>query len=250
MVVHKKFIGLTASLILGVTSMGFVSTASANAIYSASSTLSLSLATVISDKGKKANAKNWSVSGEEYLLDYDSFTSGDGEADYSYNESLVDLRTGKTYVQTTSVSGNAGVGIAESYVETQLDLWVENFHAKRTYEFTFNYEYLISASVGSKTNLLGDDALSDAGIDVLDDSFSVDILEYVTADLLYDPLEDVWGSSGTFSVIVGPNGENLISSISSVGGNAVGVHVPEPATLLLFGLGLIGLGASRVRKTA
>ena len=69
--------------------------------------------------------------------------------------------------------------------------------------------------------------------------FSVDIVEEVTADLLYGPLSDEVWYRGSFSFLLAPGEYNYISAYSYADGVAVGAAVPEPASLLLLSIGLM-----------
>jgi hypothetical protein len=69
---------------------------------------------------------------------------------------------------------------------------------------------------------------------------------FVSVDLKADSTSDLlsflaWGNDGTTA--------NLPPMVFLAGVNSPsGLNLPEPATLALFGLGLVGLGANRMRR--
>ena len=240
---------MLAMVAIGAAAVGCLSTASANAIYDAETIFTLILRDVSDAEGSRYDS--WSVVAEEYFIDGDVFTSGDGIV--SVEDSIAancyrELGVGDDVTQFTHTSGASGEGIAESYVLNELGVQVENDSLEEL-TFTFDYKYLLSASVGSATHAEGDDALAYGGIDVVDDFFSVDILDEAYADLILGPEEDKSWSGSTFSFTLSPGDYNYISIFSYSSGIAIGAQsVPEPATLALLGIGLVCLGISRARK--
>lgn len=114
---------------------------------------------------------------------------------------------------------------------TDLDLWI--FEVGPDVEDTF----VDISSDGSEWFSIGKVFGTTSGIDI--DSFgfgSADLFSYVR-------LTDDYFEGGTSGASVGAD----IDAVGAI--TTVPVSVPEPASLLLFGLGLIGLGAvSRKRK--
>jgi hypothetical protein len=254
---NLKLLLLITTLAIGVTCIGFATRASANAMYDASSYLSLTLTDVRSVSGYDLSCDDWSVYYENYWTASDTFTDGDGNATYDYTpDNSGYMSIGDTVSLSTIATGSTGLGIAESYVEAWLDTYAYNYF-DYDIDFTFSFSYDLYAKVDSITGLPGDDALAFAQVDILDDFFSVDVLEDVTADLLSWPLVDEQTYSGSFSFTLLPYVEgydpdsNYISAISYSSGNAVGAApapVPEPATMMLLGMGIASLGATRLRK--
>ena len=250
-----KLLKLSLTLTLAMSGMGYAVSASANAMFEALSSLTLTLSDVTTEDGRTRYGDDWSVYGELYYIDSGSFTNGDGIAGYDYNTGNVEMYLGDSVTQKTSAYGAAGVGIGDAHAFNGLDLYIEN-NAWENLVYTFDFDYLISAAVGSDTGLLGDDALSTASIDILDDFFSVDVLEEVTADLISGPNVDQLAYSGSFSFMLTPGDYNYLSAYSYSDGKSVGVSavasaaVPEPSTLMLMGLSFVGFGATRLRKKA
>jgi hypothetical protein len=243
---------LAFALSFSAASMGYAANASANAIFETISSFSLTLTDVSTEAGLTGRDGDWAVYGEEYFIDSGVFTSGDGTANNYYGGSFIDMAIGDSVTQTTAATGGAGLGIGEAYAMSGLDLNIENY-ASNNLVFTFDYAYLITSAVGTDTGVAGDDAYAIASLDVLDDLFSVDLLEEVTADLLYGPLSDQLAYSGSFSFMLSPGDYNFLSAYSSADGTAVGAamgaaSVPEPSTLMLMSLSILGFGATRLRK--
>jgi hypothetical protein len=246
----SKFRGIAVALSIMLAVIGFTSSASALTMYEASSCVSLNLTDVTYGDGSSAQWEDWTVYYENYLIDADSFTAGDGNANYYYTPSNDGyMGIGDTVTLSTSASGGTGLGIAESYAIAGLDLWVDNYSWDSDLVFEFDFACYLSSEVSSTTGLPGDDALAAADADILDDFFSIDVLEYVEADLLLGQFQDGWNDIGTFEFTLSPDGSNWISAIISSDGKATGsTPVPEPGAMMLLTMGLVGIGVAGPRK--
>ena len=80
---------------------------------------------------------------------------------------------------------------------------------------------------------------------LLYEAFDIDVSGIRSAG--YEAHFDLYGYTGSTSVDGVTNYENIIFAPFSH--DATTAPVPEPATMLLFGIGLVGLAGSRLRKT-
>ncbi|MEW8506792.1 MAG: PEP-CTERM sorting domain-containing protein [Candidatus Thiodiazotropha sp.] len=248
--IKSVYLKLSLWLAVAVTGLVFTAAASANAMYSASTNFMLTLEAVETLDGYSVDNDYWYVAGQEFFIDDTLFTDGDGVASYSSTlavNSSVELAAGDSVTVATSADGSTDIGIAESGIFTALDLYIDNYYYDDLV-FNFGYSYSLSTSVG--TSPPGDDALAEASLFVTDDFLAVDIAELSVADLLYGPYSDAGSGSGSFSFTLGAYDYNYLLVESFSGGVAVGVSVPEPSSLMLLSLGLIGLGATRLKKRA
>ncbi|WP_316366304.1 PEP-CTERM sorting domain-containing protein [Candidatus Thiodiazotropha sp. CDECU1] len=247
------YLNLSLFLAFGVTGLGFTASVAADAIYLSSTSFSLTLENVETLDGYSVDNDYWYASGGEFFIDDTLFTSGDGVADYTSTlatNSSVEMLEGDTITVATGANGEAGLGIAESSIFTALDLFVDNFYYDYLV-FNFAYEYTLSAAVGTSTGIPDDDAIAEASLFVTDDFLAVDIAEVAFADLLFGPLSDDYSGSGSFSFMLDSYDYNYLLVESFSGGLAVGASsVPEPSSLMLLSIGLIGIGAIRLRKQA
>jgi hypothetical protein len=242
---------MTAVLAVVAASMAFAGSAGAAGVYDAWSSLTLTLDDVTYYDGGASAGSGWSVTYDNYYFgdpNFATFTSGDGSAAYDYtpDANSASMIVNDTVTWSTSVSGSATNGAADSDAPIRLDLFTYNDHLADDLVFWFSWEYEISATVS------GDNALAGAAMDILDwFSFPdfLDVQELVEAELPGGLTTDSWSDSGTYSFLVAAEDYNLIQADIYSYGNAANA-VPIPSAILLLGTGLAGIGAIRRRRTS
>ncbi len=240
---------LAATLILGT---AFTPAASAFATYEAEASISLTLLSVVGSDGA-ASPDDFLVGASGSTFDEGAFTTGSANADF--DNVVVDppllLGVDDTVVQSSRAFGNATLGSAESLSWTDFSLFVENL-SPDVLNFNFAYDFAVAAGVtGSLAD--GDDASAFALVDILDDEGFVDFVLEASAGLLFGPLSDSDGGTGTFSFDLAAGGQNFITGLIDADGFAsatAGPTVPAPATVALLGIGIAAIGVQRRRRGA
>lgn len=225
---------LTTSLTLGALSLGFVPAATAASTYDATAEFALTLTNVTDLAGAQVTS-GWDVtafgSGDVFLSD-----SGVATADgtISVIDPAVSLGIGDGATQASTASGTASNGTALTDALTELEISFDNFSGQAL-TFSFDYNVLLNAEATGDAEAL-------ALVDMLDDLGFVDIL--ASADDLSGPL----ALSSALSFTLEDGGFNLISGFVDSSGSASAV--PVPASVWLFGSGLLGLVGIARRKLA
>jgi len=176
-----------------------------------------------------------------------------------------------TFVQTFNCPGSLGVGVTCNVSTINLNLYVDKgpyVSGNGTNGFGNTYvEAALPGTAASVTDTDGDDVLlatanlviaGTAGLDNLGGAFeNVNtnfILSNAGKEYFFDPVPFHTLAFSTFNntsqgIACAPNcaAATTVSINSEVGGTDFN-KIPEPATLALMGLGLLGMGVSRRRK--
>ena len=238
---------LTAALTLGALSLGFAPAAMAISSYDASASFSLTLNDVTDASGVQVTT-GWSVDAFGSGI-VDLFESGDASA--SGTTTVVDpafsMSILGSILQSSTASGTATNGVAETFTFTDLAIDVANTSGQ---DLTFNFGFDIIALASAS----GDLASAEATVDFLDDLGAVDILAIASASVGIVPAADATGDasqSGFIEFTLGAGGVNAMSISGFVDSNGTAESVvPVPAAVWLFGSGLLGLVGVARRKQA
>jgi hypothetical protein len=255
----KRLQKRTRSLLVGAGlmagSLGFSAGATAGLDYSGYGEIFLKLVDVNnpncnSTTGDCSARGNWSVSSKGLVAGSGATTSGSGLA-YTAIDLLPmrDWTIGSEYFQSAESYGEAGVpvtspgpGFASSFTLTDFSIYVENLFRGQgdlTLDFTFDYWGYVSADLGLFAPALPDeDGDAYAGVELFDDFSDVEQTStavFVGGSKTGDYRE--FNGSWQFTLLKGE--ANTLTGLLDTDGSAI--SVPVPATVWLFGCGLLGL---------
>ena len=190
--------------------------------------------------------------GSDILVDGDAFSSGLFED--SFGTGIVDPASvttdffGDGFALSNTVSGSAAppLGGAVSDSLTDAFLILENISTTDTYSI----ELFIAGGATVSASVMDpfvEDALAAAIVEVDIDLAPVLTIELL-ADGLFGPPDDGDIGDEPVTVVLAPGDFVEITAIADVFGFAEAFPVPEPGTLMLASLGLLGL--ARVRRCA
>lgn len=146
------------------------------------------------------------------------------------------LGIGDSLTITATASGAADLaGYAEVFSAAFGRIAIDNYSVTDEVAVSFMLEFTLFAEA-SVDDLLMEDAVSGATVDVFSLSGGVDVEEFVDADGLFGPFDTSFADSFAFTLIIGADGFEDIDLVVDAGGLAEAIPAPGGLVFLLAGL--------------
>jgi hypothetical protein len=240
----SDFHTLTATLTLGVLSIGFAPAALAISTYDAMAEFTLTLTNVTNFNGTQVTS-GWEVTASGFD---NVFFSEAGVASATGSTTIIDppisLAITESITRSSISSGSATNGIASTKALSDLDISVDNFSGMT---LTFSFDFSARTDATTTTVLPGTFSSATAYVDMLDGLGFVDITAS-TSSIDGKPPIDTGDVTGVIDIDMLDGQFNNIFGFVDTFGQASAV--PVPATVWLFGSGLLGLAGIARRKKA
>ena len=231
----------------------FPTSSRADAIYNSISLADLNIVGVSSSAGLLGSIPdNLLITGNAVVLDEDSIIDGNAFAD-QFASALafgdpIGLGLNEGLSLQTIATGEATLGTAASFAFTLGTLAINNLSLTETFsvDFITDFSYLVDARVGN-SNLGFATAVSEIILESDLIGSVLDLTVFSDSDLDGGLFTD--NAVLPFSIVLEPgDSDNVSLTVNAAGIATAAAPVPEPSTLTLFAIGLIGTALFQLRQ--